>query len=95
MTRACLICGAERADVAMALVEWREPVDGVTWTSIPRCRDRTGCRTRLEALGDPWPVADGSLATAAKPLPALERAAAVAPRIPWLDDPSPQEEAAP
>lgn len=56
---ACLICGHDvRRDLEMALVRWRDPVDGRVFDWIPRCLDRDGCRRRCEFIGDTWPVAD-------------------------------------
>jgi hypothetical protein len=61
---ACLLCGHDVSiDVRMALVEWREPVGREVWAHVPRCVDATACRLRVELLGEPWPVADGTPAT--------------------------------
>jgi len=57
VSRECVICG-NRGDVRLGLVEWREPVEGETWTSLPRCVDRQACRDRLEALGELWDLVD-------------------------------------
>jgi hypothetical protein len=58
---ACLICGHDVSiDVRMALVEWREPVGREVWSHVPRCVDGVACRSRVELLGEPWPVADGT-----------------------------------
>lgn len=71
--RNCLLCGADglvriagdrgffdadQAELVWAMVEWIQPVEGVRWTSLPRCLDRAGCRARVAASGEPWPVRD-------------------------------------
>jgi len=59
---ACAICGAESHDVRMGLIEWRAPIDGVRFDFVPRCQDRTACRTRCEAAGEEWPVPEATRA---------------------------------
>jgi hypothetical protein len=55
---ACVVCGQESHDVRMALIEWRHPLDGgAVFDFVPRCADRTACRSRCEAMGEDWPVA--------------------------------------
>jgi hypothetical protein len=54
--RTCLICGDLSLDVRTQLVEWRDPVGGRRYEAIPRCIDRTACRSRVEAQGETWPV---------------------------------------
>jgi hypothetical protein len=57
MNRTCLLCGAELGDISVTLVEWAQPLDGRRFDAIPRCEDHDACRLRLEAIGDPWPLA--------------------------------------
>jgi hypothetical protein len=59
---ACAICGDESHDVRMALIEWKQPIDGVRFDSVPRCADRAACRVRCEAMGEDWPVPEPSRA---------------------------------
>jgi hypothetical protein len=81
-----LVCGHEAHDVGVALVAWRQPLGREQFSAIPRCRDREACRSRLEAIGDEWPVDDGSAPTlrpvTVLPEPEPEPASAEAPS--WL-----------
>lgn len=61
--RACLLCGAEDQETIFLLVRWIEPIGGQSFTSLPRCVDRVGCRARVEARGERWEVADGTPAS--------------------------------
>jgi len=86
---ACVICGNDVAiEIRIALVEWREPVGKEIWSTIPRCVDVAACRARCEAIGEPWPIADGTPASVLT-LPDEEPETPVAPSaeeeaIPWL-----------
>lgn len=70
---ACLLCGADTGEVTIRLVEWREPIPGRRYESLPRCRDVEGCWGRVAGvLGEDWPVNDGRPARAAQPMAAAE-----------------------
>ena len=58
----CAICG-DKTDVVFGLVRWRDPLPGAVFDSAWRCKDRDACRRRTEAIGDLWPVDDGTVAT--------------------------------
>jgi hypothetical protein len=59
----CFLCGS-RSDVAVSLVEWRDPIvqpapkAPIRWEDLPRCRDRVACRDRVEKAGQPSLVVD-------------------------------------
>ncbi len=58
--QACLLCGADTGEISMSLVEWAEPINGRRWESLPHCRDREACWSKVvHVLGEDWPVADG------------------------------------
>lgn len=68
MTRpACVLCGSD-VEVGVSLIEWREPINGRRFESVPRCRNRRTCRERVALLGEPWPAADSH-----KPEPVVAR----------------------
>lgn len=54
---ACLVCGGTER-VRMQLTHWREPVGQRRFDNLPRCVDRDGCRERVLAQGDKWPLAE-------------------------------------
>lgn len=56
----CFICGAPGQQVEVRLIAWREPVGTDLYATVPRCVDRAGCRQRVEAAGDDWPIDDGT-----------------------------------
>lgn len=56
-THSCSLCGSEDG-VAVSLVEWREPIDGRRFESLPRCRDRRACQERVALIGDEWPLVE-------------------------------------
>jgi hypothetical protein len=59
MTRECDLCHLRGESIRPALVEWAQPPDGRrTWDTVFRCDDRAACRARLEAVGEPWPLAE-------------------------------------
>lgn len=65
----CLVCGAERVETSLDLIEWIEPVSE-RFGILERCRDRVTCRARLEAIpGEKWPIADGTPPPAPKEAP--------------------------
>lgn len=67
--RACLLCGSESQELVFLVVRWRKPIGNQVFGSIPRCVDRTSCRTRVESQPDGvWEVLD-----AGDPLPTTER----------------------
>lgn len=53
--QACLLCGVEGPQVRVALVEWKDP-EPDRFSAIPRCSDSEGCRSRVEAEHEPWPL---------------------------------------
>lgn len=57
---ACLLCGADTGEITVRLVEWREPIGGRLYESIPRCVRIDDCWARVTTVvGEDWPVADG------------------------------------
>lgn len=61
----CALCGHQGHDVALALVEFVEPVAGKRFDLVPRCHDRISCRERVElVIREPWPVRDSTPAPA-------------------------------
>lgn len=52
----CDLC-SEQTLIESALVAWVAPVFG-KYESVDRCVDRVGCRSRIEARGEAWPVID-------------------------------------
>jgi hypothetical protein len=58
----CLLCGVSGPQVRPVLVEWLEPLTPTSrFALIPRCNsdtERPRCRERVEAQGEPWPIAD-------------------------------------
>lgn len=56
--QSCALCGISAADVELGIIRWKEPVGRSLFTSAPRCKDRAGCRARVEAMGEPWDVRD-------------------------------------
>lgn len=67
--RACLLCGSESQELVFLMVRYRVPVGNQTFVALPRCVDRAGCRTRVEAQPDGvWEVLD-----AGDPMPTSER----------------------
>lgn len=87
---ACGLCGVTGAEVHRRLVEWLEPVDGRTWSNIPRCDDRAACRARIELeQGGQWEVNDRTPApvrpTPAEPVSPIDAPAPdVEEEIAWL-----------
>jgi hypothetical protein len=57
--QACLLCGVEGPQVRIALVEWLIPIPR-RFDSIPRCSDTAGCRARVLAQDEEWPLAPTS-----------------------------------
>lgn len=57
----CLLCGQTDRDVIHTWVRWKETVDGKAFGTVYRCKDRGACIRRVEANGEAWPVADGSI----------------------------------
>lgn len=55
----CAICGAEMGTLRVALVRW---LDG-RYDKALRCTDTDGCRKRVIAQGDVWPIIDPKVAT--------------------------------
>jgi len=55
--QACLLCGVEGPQIRIALVEWKEP-EPDRYSAIPRCSDVEGCRSRIEAEGETWPLTE-------------------------------------
>ena len=55
--QACLICGIEGPQVRIALVEWKDP-EPDRFSAIPRCTDVDGCRLRVAAEGEQWPLVE-------------------------------------
>ena len=56
----CLLCGADTGEITVRLVEWREPIGGRLYESIPRCVRVDDCWSRVTTVvGEDWPVADG------------------------------------
>jgi hypothetical protein len=65
MTRVveCALCGAESDRVRSALVEYTDAIRaglGRPYDVVPRCDDRPACRRRVEAIGEVWPLNDGT-----------------------------------
>lgn len=54
----CALCGTTSPTVRVALVEWREPIEGQRWSAIPRCPERAACRSRVEAAGETWELVE-------------------------------------
>lgn len=52
----CALCGQTDQYVKLALVEWREPVEGQRFSAVARCLNRKECRARVEASGEAWEV---------------------------------------
>lgn len=95
---ACLLCGADTGEITVRLVEWREPIGGRLYESIPRCVRIDDCWARVTAVvEEDWPVADGRPVRAPAPTPEPATVAAeVLPDPDWLTQPTQhQEEAAP
>jgi hypothetical protein len=66
---ACLLCGADDGEVTVRLVEWREPIAGRRYDTLPRCVNVEACWTRVTSvIGEDWPVNDDRPAKA----PAIE-----------------------
>lgn len=55
----CDLCGATLGDRETLLVEWVRPVGRLRFDTALRCVDRAGCRARVEAKREPWPIVDG------------------------------------
>ena len=55
--QACLLCGVEGPQIRIALVEWKDP-EPERFAAIPRCSDVAGCRSRVDAQGEPWPLVE-------------------------------------
>lgn len=51
----CLLCGVEGPQVRRALVEWKDP-DPDRFAAIPRCSDVEGCKSRVAAQNEDWPL---------------------------------------
>ena len=58
----CALCGQTDYQVKVALVEWRDPVEGQRFSAVARCQDRVGCRRRVEESGQEWEVVEGAAA---------------------------------
>lgn len=58
----CSLCESTFGEIAVGLVEWADGLSplGRRFDTIPRCRDRAGCRARVEAKRRPWPLAPSS-----------------------------------
>lgn len=59
----CVLCGAVSPDVRFGLIAWSQPVGRDVFTAAPRCADKAGCRTRVEANGDRWEVVERPVTT--------------------------------
>ena len=59
MTTVCDICGAVDQPVRPGLVAWVVPAFG-PYSNVDRCIDLAGCKARVAAKGEPWPVLDTS-----------------------------------
>jgi hypothetical protein len=55
MVTACLLCGDTR-DTAPRLSRFDPPLPTGTFSNVVRCRDEQGCRERVKANGDEWPL---------------------------------------
>jgi hypothetical protein len=55
----CALCDLRSPVVRPAVVEWAEPAVR-RFDAVPRCPDHDACRQRLEARGEPWPLATDS-----------------------------------
>lgn len=70
LREACLLCGAVDQATAFLVVRWLHFEPGHEYSAIDRCRDRAGCRARVEGqldeAGKPrrWELADGEPAVA-------------------------------
>ena len=58
--RTCQLCGATDQELEAGLTRLAEPVGSQTFGTATRCRDREGCRTRVEASGQRWEWLDGA-----------------------------------
>lgn len=75
-TATCTICGhvgpawGDAADrVTMGPIRWRDPLPGKVFDVGRRCADHKACRERCEAVGDLWPIEDGTPPTRPAALP--------------------------
>lgn len=55
--QACLLCGVEGPQVRISLVEWKQP-EPERFSAIPRCSDVAGCRSRVDAQDEEWPIVE-------------------------------------
>ena len=62
----CRLCGRPNADDRV-MVEWAQPHDSpfegqakIRFEVVDRCRDRAGCRARVDAARKPWPIIDAT-----------------------------------
>jgi hypothetical protein len=54
----CKLCGHEAPHgIRVALVEWKEP-EPERFSAIPRCSDEAGCRARVAAEHEDWPLTE-------------------------------------
>lgn len=54
----CELCNVSDYGVERLLFHWQVSEEhplGMTWEHIARCKDKAGCRSRVEASGKPWP----------------------------------------
>lgn len=58
----CDIVGA-RTEIAMSLVEWKDPEGGLVFQAVVRCRDAQRCRDRYETPTRRWPIVDRTVPT--------------------------------
>lgn len=75
-TARCTICGhdgpaggASPDRVSMGPIRWRDALPGRLFDAGHRCADHGACRARCEAIGDAWPVEDGTPATKPQAMP--------------------------
>ena len=60
MTLDCALCGVSGPQVRPRLIEWAEPIGAERFSLMPVCVDAKECRARVEASGEPWPLAISS-----------------------------------
>lgn len=73
--RLCILCGQVSDDVTPSVALLAPTADrGERYERMDRCKDRLGCRDRVQAQGDTWPIAVTTLSSRMR-LPAERRTA--------------------
>ena len=52
----CTVCGTSEGTIRFGIAYWDDREPGMKYENVPRCVDRTVCRSRCIVGGLPWPA---------------------------------------